>query len=60
MTERGAKKTDYLIKYVSETLDQMSGSRKASGSECHYTYEYAQVEDILKAGGGKSKASLST
>ena len=56
--KREAKKHDTLVKYVTrERLDQMSETGKHQGVIAYAAaYEYAEVEDILKAAGDKGEA----
>lgn len=55
---REAKKTDCIITYVKkERLDQMSETEKHQGVIAYAAaYEYAEVEDILKAAEEKNEA----
>lgn len=56
--KREARKQDTLVKYVTkERLDQMSDTGKHQGViAVAAAYEYAEVEDILKAAGDRGEA----
>ena len=57
---REARKADTIINFVPrERLDQMSETGKHQGVIAHAAaYEYAEVEDILKAAGREWRATV--